>query len=42
MNEWGFENETTKRMFEARFNKKNAAKKKNQNLSAEEKLQRFL
>ena len=37
MNEWGFENEVTKKMFEARFNKRNAAKKK-KDMTAEEKL----
>jgi len=41
MDEWGFQNEETKRMFEARFLKNKAVKKK-KNLTAEEKLQRFL
>ena len=36
MDEWGFKNEETKRMFEARFAKNNAKKKK-KNLNAEEK-----
>lgn len=41
MDEWGFENEATKKMFEARYQKQNGVKKK-KNLTAEEKLQRFL
>lgn len=41
MDEWGFQNEETKRMFEARMN--NAKKKKKKKvLSAEEKYKRFL
>lgn len=40
MEEWGFQNEETKRMFEARFNKAKAKKKKV--LTADEKYQRFL
>ena len=40
MEEWGFQNEETKRMFEARFAKRHKTKKKN--LTAEEKYQRFL
>jgi len=41
MEEWGFQNEETKRMFEARFLKAKAVKKKKA-LTAEEKYQRFL
>lgn len=41
MEEWGFQNEETKKMFEARFLKQNANKKKKE-LTAEEKYQRFL
>jgi len=41
MNEWGFQNDETKKMFEARFLKAKAVKKK-KNLTAEEKYQRFL
>ena len=40
ISEWGFENETTKKMFEARL--KQRAGKKKKTLTAEEKLQRFL
>lgn len=40
MDEWGFQNEETKRMFEARLN--NNKKKKKKVLSAEEKYKRFL
>jgi 23S rRNA G2069 N7-methylase RlmK/C1962 C5-methylase RlmI len=40
MEEWGFQSEETKRMFEARFNKAKAKKKKT--LTADEKYQRFL
>ena len=40
MHEWGFQNEETKRMFEARLN--NNKKKKKKVLSAEEKYKRFL
>lgn len=41
MEEWGFQNEETKKMFEARFLKAKSVKKK-KNLTAEEKYQRFL
>ena len=41
MEEWGFQSEETKRMFEARFNKAKAKKKKT-NLTADEKYRRFL
>ena len=41
MEEWGFQNEGTKKMFEARFLKAKSVKKK-KNLTAEEKYQRFL
>ena len=39
--DWGFQNEETKRMFEARFAKAKASKKK-KTLTADEKYQRFL
>ena len=41
MDEWGFQNEETKRMFENRMNNANKKKKKKV-LSAEEKYKRFL
>ena len=41
MEEWGFQNDETKKMFEARFLKAKSVKKK-KNLTAEEKYQRFL
>jgi hypothetical protein len=40
IDEWGFQNEETRKMFEARMNNKN--KKKKKVLSAEEKYKRFL
>ncbi|CDW74934.1 adenylate cyclase [Stylonychia lemnae] len=39
IDEWGFQNEETKKMFEARMKKKNHGKKKQ--LTADEKLQKF-
>ena len=40
MEDWGFQNEETKRMFEARFAKAKTKKKKA--LTAQEKYQRFM
>lgn len=41
IDEWGFENEATKKMFMAKLSKRNQTKKK-KDLTADEKLQRFL
>ena len=40
MEDWGFQNEDTKKMFEARFMKAKTKKKKT--LTAKEKYQRFM
>jgi len=42
MEEWGFQSEESKKIFEARWKKMQAGKAKPKNLTAEEKYKRFL
>ena len=42
MKDWGFQNEESKKIFEARMKKRNNMKGKNKKMTADEKYQKFL